>query len=95
MLCLSLVSINLVEYSFLMTTPSDSSSAKKTSSFGSTRNYLIATAAELTAGPFFALSPLVMLLTDKGKATKDWPNAKKLWAWAIAGVMLLLSHLVL
>lgn len=62
--------------------------AAKEPTFGTTKDYLIATAAGLAAGPFFLISPMVMLIIDKGKASKDYSAKKKWKSWKIAGAII-------
>lgn len=62
--------------------------SKKEASFGTTKNYLIGTFAGLLAGPLFPISPLVMGLIEKGKASKDWSTKTKWIAWGLTGVII-------
>lgn len=71
-----------------MSPTSQDQKSQSDASFGSKKNYLIATLAGLASGPFFLVSPFVLLLTDKAKGTKEWSNSQKWWAWAIAGAII-------
>lgn len=61
---------------------------KSEASFGTTKNYLVATVAGFFAGPLFLLSPFAMFLLEKGKASKHWSTKTKWIAWGLTGVII-------